>query len=60
VWIGAAAVARYSQLGDDVKLLQLRIVDLIRERNQQVYKGVCCRVSVQKGLARAERLYALG
>lgn len=32
----AAAKARYSALSDDVELLQLKLVDLIRERYQQV------------------------
>lgn len=33
-----AAKARYAALSDDVELLQLQLVDLIRERYQQV----CC------------------
>jgi hypothetical protein len=32
----AAAKARYTGLSDDVELLQLKMVDLIRERYQQV------------------------
>jgi hypothetical protein len=35
----AAAKARYTQLGDDVELLQLKMVDLIRERYQQVCRA---------------------
>jgi hypothetical protein len=39
----AAAKARYSALGDEVDTLQLRLVDLIRERYQQVRARVCLR-----------------
>lgn len=35
----AAAKARYTGLSDDVELLQLKLVDLIRERYQQVREG---------------------
>lgn len=36
----AAAKARYSQLSDEAELLQLKLVDLIRERYQQVTSWV--------------------
>lgn len=37
----AVAKARYTTLSDDVELLQLKMVDLIRERYQQVGGGSC-------------------